>query len=545
MNAQGSGNVTLQRADYKIGWICALSTELAAATVMLDEIYGSPSDFIWDPKHDHNPYTFGRIGCHHIVLAVLPAGVYGTNNAALTTKMMGIAFPNLYFVLMVGIGGGVPSAAHDIRLGDVVVSKPVPGHPGVLQYDFGKTGPDGEVRATGVLSKPPPELLGAIATMETKYIMDGGSLTSVVDDALSRRSNMRRSFSHPGLEKDVLYRWDYTHVPGEHCTHCSQTMVEVRSPRETTEPSIHYGLIGSGNQVIKDGRTRERFRERHGILCFEMEAAGIMDTHPCLVIRGVCDYADSHKNKSWQGYAAITAAAYAKDLLLSMGIQAMPRGPAPEQRLALPSSSAGPMWGENALSSPRCTSGLARPLRKAPLPAVRPNREPISPQLREEYGKRILQAAREGKMPLVKIFLEKGGDPSTRDREWNVTALHFTAQAGHHGGTHLLLKAGADPNVPARFTRNTPLFEAASHGHTLVIRSLLQYKADVMRYGRMKRTPLHAAAAGGHFECVRVLVDNGADPDCEDGDGYTPLDLAEREGHLEIAECLREAQGFF
>jgi nucleoside phosphorylase len=48
---------------------------------------------------------------------------------------------------------------------------------------------------------------------------------------------------------------------------------------------------------------------------FRMEAAGLMNHFPCLVIRGICDYSDSHKNKVWQGYAAMTAAAYAKDLL--------------------------------------------------------------------------------------------------------------------------------------------------------------------------------------------------------------------------------------
>ena len=46
-----------------------------------------------------------------------------------------------------------------------------------------------------------------------------------------------------------------------------------------------------------------------------MEAAGLMDSFPCLVIRGICDYADSHKNKRWQPYAAATAAAFAKELL--------------------------------------------------------------------------------------------------------------------------------------------------------------------------------------------------------------------------------------
>ena len=88
-----------------------------------------------------------------------------------------------------------------------------------------------------------------------------------------------------------------------------------RNPRTSGEPQIHYGLIASGNQVIKHGKTRDRLAKEHGMLCFEMEAAGLMNQLPCLVIRGICDYSDSHKNKQWQGYAALTAAAYAKILL--------------------------------------------------------------------------------------------------------------------------------------------------------------------------------------------------------------------------------------
>jgi nucleoside phosphorylase len=52
------------------------------------------------------------------------------------------------------------------------------------------------------------------------------------------------------------------------------------------------------------------------VLCFEMEAAGLINSFPYLVIRGICDYADSYKNKRWQPYAAGIAAVYAKELLL-------------------------------------------------------------------------------------------------------------------------------------------------------------------------------------------------------------------------------------
>ncbi|KAF3191749.1 hypothetical protein TWF225_000970 [Orbilia oligospora] len=66
---------------------------------------------------------------------------------------------------------------------------------------------------------------------------------------------------------------------------------------------------------MKNAIVRDKLAAENDILCFEMEAAGLMNQFPCLVIRGICDYSDSHKNKEWQGYAAMAAAAYAKDLL--------------------------------------------------------------------------------------------------------------------------------------------------------------------------------------------------------------------------------------
>jgi nucleoside phosphorylase len=74
-------------------------------------------------------------------------------------------------------------------------------------------------------------------------------------------------------------------------------------------------LVASANQLIKDARTRDKLADDKGVLCFEMAAAGPMNHFPCLVIRGICDYSNSHNNKEWQGFAAMMAAAYAKDLL--------------------------------------------------------------------------------------------------------------------------------------------------------------------------------------------------------------------------------------
>lgn len=129
---------------------------------------------------------------------------------------------------------------------------------------------------------------------------------------------MQREFSHPGLEHDQLFRADSEHRNGEPTCHsCDTEALVVRKSRENTDPVVHYGLIGSANQVMKHGATRDKLRDEKNIICFEMEAAGLMDVFPCLVIRGICDYADSHKNKRWQPYAAATAAACAKEILFS------------------------------------------------------------------------------------------------------------------------------------------------------------------------------------------------------------------------------------
>lgn len=103
---------------------------------------------------------------------------------------------------------------------------------------------------------------------------------------------------------------------GETCDDCDRSKLIPRDLRPTRNTSIHYGIIASGNQVMKHAKTRDRLAKELGSICFEMEAAGLMDNFPCPVIRGICDYSDSHKAKRWQKYAAATAAAYAKELLL-------------------------------------------------------------------------------------------------------------------------------------------------------------------------------------------------------------------------------------
>jgi nucleoside phosphorylase len=303
--------IKLSHEDYTVGWICALSVELAASSAMLDETHSSL------PVHtnDHNTYILGRIGNHNIAMACLPLGVAGTTSAAIVASQMTSAFRSLRFLLLVGIGGGVPHpGGSDIRLGDVVVSQPVGISGGVIQFDFGKTLQNGTFERTGMLNKPSGQLLRALSKVQSDYLLDKGKLS----DYLS----ILRKFSHfvqPGEAEDLLFQPDYHHIgPDNPCWWCDRNKLASRPPRISTVPKVHYGLIASSNQVMRDGETRDRLANKFGIICFETEAAGLMDNFPCLVIRGVSDYSDTHKNDLWQPYAAATASAFAKEILYAV-----------------------------------------------------------------------------------------------------------------------------------------------------------------------------------------------------------------------------------
>lgn len=301
---------------YTVAWVCAIGTELVAAKQFLDETHDDADEL---PADDDNTYVLGKIGKHNIVIVALPLGQYGLVSAAIVARDMVRSFPNLRFALMVGIGGGAPSQKHDIRLGDIVVSSPGYGTGGVFQYDFGKNIQDESFEVTGHLNQSPQCLLRAIPFLEADYEIDGNGIDAKIDHVLEKRPRLHKKYGKPDFSTDKLYSSVYKHAGNkdQECAEvCVDTELVVRSSRsEQNGPEIHFGLIASANQLMKDASIRDRLSTEKGVLCFEMEAAGLMNHFPCLVIRGICDYSDTHKNKAWQGYAAMAAAAYAKDLL--------------------------------------------------------------------------------------------------------------------------------------------------------------------------------------------------------------------------------------
>ncbi|EHK20561.1 uncharacterized protein TRIVIDRAFT_112704, partial [Trichoderma virens Gv29-8] len=305
--------------DYTIGWVCALPKEQTAATAMLDNRHPA----VQKPPNDPNNYTLGSIGKHNVVIACLPKGQFGTNSAATVATWMISTFPRIKFGLMVGIGGGVPPK---VRLGDVVISTPVGQFPGVVQWDMGKARENGSFERTGSLNNPPTSLLTALSKLETEHELVGTKIPEYLEALRTNWPKLVPKYLRSDSLEDVLFKADYGHVnestpddedegdEEENCRFCDKTKIVKRKPRDAR---VHYGLIASGNQVIKDAAFRNKLNKDLGghVLCVEMEAAGLMNNFPCVVIRGICDYADSHKNKDWQEHSAAMAAALAKELL--------------------------------------------------------------------------------------------------------------------------------------------------------------------------------------------------------------------------------------
>lgn len=295
-------------SDITVAIFCALVEESTAVRCTLDEEFTCTAS----GKQSY-VYRYGHIAEHKVVIAE-PVEM-GTINAAHCAAHVVHQFPNVRLALMVGIGAGIPSKQLDIRLGDVAVSVPRDDQPGVVQYDFGKY-EENKFTGKGALNRPPRVLLGAVRSLEGDELCGRSSVRKILRHILRQNSTFQRPDS-----EDVLFSDTFSHVvKGQDCSACLASGEKETVDRSTrhlpTQPFIHQGLILSGNGVIKNPTDRARLtREYRNATCFEMESAGIMDELPCLVIRGISDYVDTHKNDDWHRYAAATAAAYCKAVL--------------------------------------------------------------------------------------------------------------------------------------------------------------------------------------------------------------------------------------
>ncbi|KAI2818672.1 hypothetical protein CBS115989_4934 [Aspergillus niger] len=306
---------TVPAEAIKVAIFCALSYEATAVKYCLDEELACQPRTI-GPKN--YMYSFGRIGEHKLVIAQpVHMGLAKAAQCAATVRQQ---FPHVQFALLVGIGAGIPCPNRcDIRLGDIAVGIPRGSHPGVIQYDLGIYEED-EFVPQGCVNKPPSILISADGSLEEDEIMNRSPLREILKDITK----------NPGYERpsgqDILYDDDFHHInTGGDCTECEKSdwkKIVPRTPRSLEHPVVHRGLILSGNGVIKTPQDRNRLRRGHDdAICFEMEGAGIADVIPCLVVRRICDYANTHKQDGWHHFAAAAAAAHCKSILLKIDTQ--------------------------------------------------------------------------------------------------------------------------------------------------------------------------------------------------------------------------------
>ncbi|THY30732.1 WD40 repeat-like protein [Aureobasidium pullulans] len=309
----------LAHEDYVVGWICPMRVEYTAALLMLDDGHES----LGQDVRDDNVYTLGEINEHNVVLATLPTT--GNSPTARVITNMSRTFQRLRFYLLVGIGGGVPVKSDEgpVRLGDIVIGD------NVIQHDRGKFEASGLERK-GILAPPPQVLLAATTTLLTKWdTTDDDPLLKHLRRIDTSKRRLKR-YQFPGRKRDHVYEPSYTHlVKGATCAEakCDPSKRISRGPSDETLESqnveqpditVHRGTILSGETVMKNGAQRDAIAKPLDAICYECEAAGATSSVPCLVVRGISDYADSHKNDDWHGFGSAVAAAYARELFFHL-----------------------------------------------------------------------------------------------------------------------------------------------------------------------------------------------------------------------------------
>ncbi|EXJ93479.1 hypothetical protein A1O1_01871 [Capronia coronata CBS 617.96] len=343
------------RRDFKIAIICALTLEADAVNAVFDERWDDKEDVYGKAAGDPNAYSTGMVGRHNVVLAHMPG--MGPESAARVAANCRISFGGIELALVVGICGASPTtkAGEEIILGDVIISE------GIIPYTSGRQYPGQFVRKDSVLDnlgRPNAEIRALLAKLKGR-----GPRKNLEDNIAkylaSWDTELGGTATYPGVDHDKLYQPRYRHkhqkassscatcaactkptdsvcekAPELSCERlsCDQIYLVPRKrlvvskseaapairktdQQQIVHPKVHFGLVASGSIVMKSGEDRDSIAQKENVIAFEMEGAGVWDAFPCLVIKGVCDYADSHKNKSWQNYAAATAATCMKAFL--------------------------------------------------------------------------------------------------------------------------------------------------------------------------------------------------------------------------------------
>lgn len=301
------------RSDFEIAVVCALTIEANAVEALFDHFWDRDGPDYNKAADDPNAYTTGSIGHHNVVLAHMPG--MGKKDAATVATNCRRSFPSIKLALVVGICGAVPynpqKSDEEIVLGDVIVSE------SIIQYDYGRRFADRFERKSTImdsLGRPNTEIRGFLTRLQT--LRNQESLTTNTLGYLTKlQGHPKLEAGYPGAKEDMFFRATGRQQGGKRVScekgtcHCKLVPRKRLAKPNTQHPKIHLGLMASGDTVMKSAKQRDELASQEKVIGFEMESAGVWDTFPCVVIKGACDYADGHKTKAWQKYAAATAAA--------------------------------------------------------------------------------------------------------------------------------------------------------------------------------------------------------------------------------------------
>jgi nucleoside phosphorylase len=294
------------------------------------------------------------VGKHNVVLALLPH--MGKVNVAGAAASMRSSYCCIQLALLVGVCGGAPTGEHgEVLLGDVIISDLV------VQYDFGRQYPDKLERKDTTkdsFGRPNKDIRSLLALLGTDRGIDlledrtASWLEQLQAKAASKRRIGKDKYKYSGPAKDKLFKPSYRHkhhnsitcicrgcnrdedatcdeAVGLSCLdlQCDEShlvhrdrldekrQLDSENSAAAQQPAIHIGAVASGDSVIKSAAHRDRIVRQENVIAFEMKGSGVWDEVPCIVVKGVCDYADCHKHKGWQNFAAAVAAAAAKAIL--------------------------------------------------------------------------------------------------------------------------------------------------------------------------------------------------------------------------------------
>ncbi|KAG5917963.1 hypothetical protein E4U42_007057 [Claviceps africana] len=282
--------------DYTTGWICTRRVEHLAAVATLEQRH---TGHVGYPRSDHNTYVLGSIQGLNIIITLIPVWETGSPSASYVAKRMKMIFPKLDAIFLVGIGSGVPGGKDDVRLGDVVVSTDTM-VPDCDVFQNMANGANDEFRVPPLPRDAQPGLYTRLISNSTLELNTKG-IGFVVSDVQRRGSEAAHLFMRPASSSDVKHEPLPSTTPGQ--------------PNDVVK--VHKGRIATGNKLIKTANLRDSIsKSLGGVLCFDTFASDMMDQLPCLVIRGIGDYADGHIDTEWHNYAAAVAAAYAKAVIM-------------------------------------------------------------------------------------------------------------------------------------------------------------------------------------------------------------------------------------